>query len=151
MLQINGKITFHGRCTIGNNSYISTGKDNCLEFGENFMCTTSLKLVSYDHITFGDHVMIGWNCMICDKDFHKLTRKGKLMDSDMTPIEIGANNWIANNCMILKNTRTNANTVIAAGTFLTRDCTNLPEKSVIGNDKPIRVLSPDTYLDQYHR
>lgn len=72
MLQINGKITFHGRCTIGNNSYISTGKDNCLEFGENFMCTTSLKLVSYDHITFGDHVMIGWNCMICDKDLFGL-------------------------------------------------------------------------------
>lgn len=67
------------------------------------------------------------------------------------PIKIGSNNWIANNCMILKNTRTNPNTVIAAGTFLSKDVTHLPEKSVIGNDKPVRVLSQDTYLNQWPR
>lgn len=148
LLELRGKIVFHGRCAIGNNSCISTGKESFLEFGDNFNNYTSLKLVNYDHIKFGDNVLIGWNCLICDKDFHKLTRNGQVVERDTAPIKIGSNNWIANNCMILKNTRTNPNTVIAAGTFLSKDCTKYPEMCVIGNDKQVRVLSQDTYLNQ---
>lgn len=59
MLELRGKIIFNGRCSIGNNSYITTGNKSVIEIGKNFCATTTLRLVSYDHIRFNDNVLIG--------------------------------------------------------------------------------------------
>lgn len=55
-----GSILFHGKCSIGNNSAISIGRKGFVEFGNDFKSTTSLRLTSYDKITFGDRVRLGW-------------------------------------------------------------------------------------------
>jgi acetyltransferase-like isoleucine patch superfamily enzyme len=67
-LEINGSITFKGRCSIGNNSFLSVGKNGHAIFGDNFIATTSLKLVAYNKIESQKNVLIGWNCMICDTE-----------------------------------------------------------------------------------
>lgn len=66
---------FNGSCVIGNNSFISVAKTGRVEFGDDFGCTASLKLACYDSITFGNHVLVGWDCLIIDNDFHALSRK----------------------------------------------------------------------------
>ena len=62
MLELRGKIIFNGRCSIGNNSYITTGNKSIVEIGKNFSATTTLRLVCYDHIRFNDNVISRAGC-----------------------------------------------------------------------------------------
>lgn len=72
-LENSGKIIFNGKLTIGNASAISVGRAGILEFGNNVAATSSLKLVCYNSINLYDNVLVGWDCMMTDTDFHKLT------------------------------------------------------------------------------
>lgn len=146
MLELRGKIIFHGNCSIGNNSFISTGERSVLEFGENFGATTTLRLTSYDHIKFGDNVLIGWDCLFMDTDFHRLTRVDGKPVKGYGSITIGKNTWIANGCRIMKNTSVPDYSVIAAYTVLTGRV-DAPEKSVIGNEHNSKVLANGRWLD----
>ena len=101
-----GKVIFEGTCNIGGNSAISVGDKGVLRLGNNFSATTSLKLVCYNKITFGNSVEFGWDCICMDTDFHRM----KLVDGGFTTgfgaICIGNGNWFANRCTVLKNTET---------------------------------------------
>ncbi len=101
-----GKVIFQGSCSIGGNSAISVGEKGMLVFGNNFSATTSLKLVCYNQITFGNSVGFGWDCICMDTDFHRM----KLIEGGFTKgfgcISIGDGNWFANRCTVLKNTVT---------------------------------------------
>lgn len=146
MLELRGKIIFNGRCSIGNNSYITTGNKSIIEIGKNFSATTTLRLVCYDHIRFNDNVLIGWNCLFMDTDFHRLTRSDCKRVKGYGPISVGRNTWIANGCRIMKNTIVPDNTVIAAYTVLTGKVDAF-EKTVIGNEHQCKVLARERWLD----
>lgn len=120
-LNLRGKMVFKGKCSIGNNSYISTGEKSTIEFGNNFGATTTLRLVSYNKVVFGDNVLIGWDCLFTDTDFHRLTLENNQLTKGYGSIEIGDNNWIANGCRILKNTKTPNDIVVSAYTILTKE------------------------------
>lgn len=145
-LNLRGTIVFNGRCSIGNNSVISTGGKSLVEFGHNFCATTTLKLVSYKHILFGDNVLVGWDCLFTDTDFHKLTNLDGSFNKGYGEIRIGYNNWIANGCRILKNVETPNDIVVGAYTVLTGKI-SVPEKSVIGNNHEIKILKENCYLN----
>lgn len=147
MLNLNGRLVFKGSCNIGNNSYLSTGKQSVIEFGNNFTASTTLRLISYSHITFGDDALIGWDCMFTDTDFHRLTNVDGNLSKGYGDIKIGNNNWIANGCRVLKNVYTPDNIVIGAYTILTSNV-EYQEKTVVGNEHKIKILSKDRYLDQ---
>ncbi|MFC1804607.1 acyltransferase [Candidatus Omnitrophota bacterium] len=76
-------------------------------------------------ITIGNHVIIGANSVIVDTDFHPVA--AKVRDSaDMAKVNkkeivIKDNVWIGMNCIILKGVHIGENTVIAAGSIVTRD------------------------------
>lgn len=148
MLELRGTLIFHGTCFIGNHSFISTSKDSVVEFGHNFISTAALKLVGKRHINFQDDVLLGWDCLLMDADLHRLTYADGHLSSGEGEIFIGKNCWFGNKCVVLKNTKLNANTVVASTTVLSKDYTAFPSKSVIGNDKQVKVLKEGVFLDR---
>ena len=98
-----GTVIFNGKLTIGNASAISIGKEGTVEFGNNVVVTTCLKLVCYNNIQIQDDVLVGWNCMITDTDFHKLKYTAGGYSKGYGKITIGNDTWIANGCKIYKN------------------------------------------------
>lgn len=135
-----GIMYFKGRASIGNSSYISTGKDSEITFGPRFHATASFRLVSYYKISFGQSCTIGWDCIIMDTDLHALTRIDGSKSKGYGMITIGNHNWIANNCSLLKNVRTPDYLVVAANTVLTKSYQNIPAYSVIGSSHEVKVL-----------
>lgn len=138
-----GVITFRGKCRIGNASALSIGKNGSVEFGNDFSASTSLRLVCYHKITIRDNVLIGWNNLICDTDFHSLTiesndpnkpaiRKSRGYDK----IEIGRNTWLAMNCTILKGTTLPEYCVVGANSTLNKT-TKAEPKSLLANDTAV--------------
>lgn len=133
-----GKIQFNGRCSIGNNSAISIGSKGYIEFGDKFGASTTFRIVSYDNVVIGDKTRFGWDCLVLDTDFHKLTKNSGGYSRGHAPVCIGSNNWFGNGCKVMKRSRTPNYCVIQAGTILS-EFVSCPEYSVIGND--VRIYS----------
>ena len=126
-LEINGSITFKGRCSIGNNSFLSVGKNGHAIFGDNFIATTSLKLVAYNKIESQKNVLIGWNCMICDTDFHAtINTQTHEIYPKQAPIILGDNVWVANNCTINKGCVLPPYTIVASHSLVNKDYSSIP-------------------------
>ena len=133
-----GTIVFNGKCIIGNNSAISIGTKGWVEFGDDFKSTTTLKLTSYDKVVFGDKVRLGWDVLVMDTDFHKLTKLSGGYSHGHAPVIIGSNNWVGNGCKIMKRTQTPDYCIVQGGTILSNPV-SAPSYSVIGNDSHIVV------------
>lgn len=142
-----GRIIFNGTCRIGCNSIIEVGKHANLEFGDNFMATSTLKLYCFCNIHFEDNVSLGWDQLIMDTNWHPLkdTITGKKYPSSK-PIFIGKNNWFGSRCVILPGVNTsdfsifglgcilNKNTVSTEFTLHTTDTTIIPQRHNIYRD-----------------
>ena len=147
-LENRGKIIFNGSAYIGNASYISVGKSGILQLGNGVTATTSLKLVCYDSVNIYENVLLGWNCMICDTDFHKL----KFVNSGGEAkghgeIIIGHDTWIANGCKLYKNTIIPSKCVVGADTIL-HSPVECEQYSLITTDTNIIIRATGLYLDR---
>ena len=141
-----GTIVFNGKCTIGNNSAISVGAKAIVEFGDRFVASTTFRLTSYKHISFSDKICFGWDTLVMDTDFHKLTKVSGGYSKGYAPISIGSNNWFGNGCKIMKRTTTPDYCVISAGTILSGSV-SAPSYSVVGNDSHIVVKATGVWMN----
>ncbi len=77
-----------------------------------------------EEVLIGDDVRIGPGSVICDNDSHKValsvSERAKMPNS--SPIHIQNNVWIGMNCIVLKGVTIGENTIIAAGSIVTKNC-----------------------------
>ena len=119
----NGEIVFEGRARFGPGTRIIN--DGNLEFGDNFSINAASHVICYDEITFGRDVLISWNCLIMDTDFHKIiSNKNKQQVNTDRPIVIGDHVWIACESTILKGSSIPSDSIIAAGSVICKRYTN---------------------------
>lgn len=135
-----GNVSFMGSCIIGSNSAISVSNHSNLRIGDGFVASTSLKLVCYYNVVFNDNVRLGWDCIVMDTDFHKLTKIEGGYNRGYGAINIGANNWFGNSCKIMKRTSTPDFCTISAGTILSGPV-NAPKYSIIGEIREVGVIA----------
>lgn len=147
-LDIGGTITFCGACNIGNASYISIGDVGHAVLGDRFHATASLRLVCHDRVTTGSNVLIGWDTLICDTDFHHTVR---LEDMAAMPshgaISIGSNIWIANGCAIMKNSEIPDDTIVAARSLVNRRL-GTPGHSLVAGTPAVLKCTGITWNDE---
>ena len=146
MIDLRGTIKFRGMCNIGNNSFISVGESGEIEFGKDFVCYSSLKMACYSSIKFGDHVLVGWDCLFIDSDFHALTLPDGSKAKGYSPIVVGNEVWFGTGCKVLKRTIVPNQCVVAANTVLASKI-EAPERSVIGNNDTICIKGQGLYRD----
>ena len=125
-----GTVVFKGSCIIGNASALSVGQKGRVEFGDDFS-STSLRLTSYDSITIGSRVRIGWDSLVMDTDFHKLTKLAGGYTLGHGAITIGPDCWLGNGCRIMKRTAVPDHCVVSAGTTLSGPV-DVPPYSIVG-------------------
>lgn len=126
---------------IGENCYIEPplhSNFGChhVHFGKNIYANFNLTLVDDTHIYVGDYTMIGPNVTIASAGhpvLPQLRQKGYQYNS---PVRIGKNCWIGGNVIIVPGVTIGDNTVIGAGSVVTKD---IPANVVaVGN--PCRVM-----------
>lgn len=99
------------RLVIGGEGRIKTNSNVCVTGRSSFIC--------YDYIEIGKDVLISWDCMFMDTDFHKIKKNGEITNNNK-PIIIGNHVWIGCGCVILKGTIIPNDVVIAAKSVVTR-------------------------------
>lgn len=146
VLENKGVIEFRGRIAIGNDSFISVGESGKLILGNGFRATTSLKLICYHYIEFEKDVLVGWNNMIVDTDFHSVTTEnGK--SKRFGPIFVGHDTWIGNSCKIYKNVTIPHSCIVGADTVIRKipDCQPF---SLLTNDTKTVVRRENVFRDK---
>ena len=155
---INGRLHIHGTGNIhignnvtinsspdanptsgGNASHLSTSDSGELIIG-NHVGISNIALTAKDRITIGDYVLIGSNCMIADTDFHSLNADERMADDGRgvktKPITIKDHAFIGARCIILKGVTIGENSIIGAGSVVTRD---IPANEIWAGN-PVRFI-----------
>lgn len=128
---------------IGDDCYIepplhSNWGGHHVHFGDAVYANFNLTLVDDTHIYVGSHTMIGPNVIIATAGHPVLPALREHGYQYNVPVHIGQNCWIGAGAILLPGVTVGDNTVIGAGSVVTRD---IPANVVaVGN--PCRVLRP---------
>lgn len=115
-----------------------------ISLGENFVGNFNLTILDEGEVTIGDNVFIGPNVSIYTVT-HALDacqRNAGVMRS--RPVTIGSNVWIGGNVVILPGVTIGENSVIGAGSVVTKDV----PASVLAVGNPCRVVRSITESDR---
>jgi acetyltransferase-like isoleucine patch superfamily enzyme len=105
-----------------------------------------------DRIDIGSHCLISWNVGIADSDFHPLDPAQRLIDAHAlapflkdrpprpelktAPVIISDNVWIGMNAIVLKGVAIGENSVVAAGSVVTK---SVPTNTVVAGNPAVVV------------
>jgi acetyltransferase-like isoleucine patch superfamily enzyme len=90
-----------------------------LEIGSNVFINYGSSIVASAHVRIGNDCLIGTHVMVMDCEFHRV--EDKSWDTSGEPIVIEDRVWLANRCIVLKGVRIGHDSVVAAGSVVTRD------------------------------
>lgn len=122
------------RCCIEPNFYCDYGFN--ISVGKNFYSNHNLVILDANKVVFGDNVFIGPNCGFYTAG-HPLDAETRNKGLEYAkPIEIGNNVWIGGNVVVLPGIKIGDNTVIGAGSVVTK---NIPS-NVIAVGNPCKVI-----------
>lgn len=143
-----GKIIFKGSCHIRHNSSIVVGEQSTVIFGDDFLATTSLKLVSFIGITFGKRTRVGWDCLFMDTNFHPLFDMEKQKYTKAYgKIEIGDYNWFPTQCVVMPGTKTPERCIFSLRSVIGRRDNKTFEPYCIHAGDPLRIVKRNIRWD----
>src|SRR5258708_27918606 len=134
----------HGACYAGWSFAI--GENGKSTVGD-FTLLNGALIMAEERIDIGSHCLVSWGVGIADSDFHPLEPAQRLIDAQAlapffknrpprpklktAPVKIGDNVWIGMNAVILKGVTIGDNSVVAAGSVVTKSVE--PNVVVAGN------------------
>lgn len=146
ILEIKGKVIFKGDAYIGQGSKISVGETGVLKIGDNFNITAETEIVCHKEISFGNNVLISWNSLIMDTDFHRIysSKFQKQMDYSKK-IVIEDNVWIGCRNTILKGSKIKKGSVIGANSLVVNE---FQEENVLIVGNPAQIKKKNIYWEK---
>lgn len=127
--EVEGEVNFQGEVRLGHGTRISVGKAGKLVFAGGVEITAETAIICQKKISFGEGTLISWENLIMDTDFHHVIKNGEIVNHP-AEINIGKQVWIGCRCTILKGSSIADNTIVAAGSLVTKKFTR--ENVVIG-------------------
>lgn len=131
--QNTGTISFGSNINIGQGCKISNS--GYLHFGDNFNISANSSIVCRKRIFFDSDCLMSWNCLVMDSDWHRiLDEYNRVLNPDKEVI-IGKHVWIGCNSTLLKGTEIPNDSVIAAGSIISKKLMDSNVVYVGGGDK----------------
>jgi acetyltransferase-like isoleucine patch superfamily enzyme len=133
LLDLKGKIIFHGKANLGCGITLAIKKGAVLIIGDDFTSNFNARIICKSKIEIGNNVRFGWDVQVVDTNFHFIR---KMLDDSIgphtLPIRIGNRCWVGSRTTLMPGVKINPNTIIASNSLCNRDYTDLQEFSLIG-------------------
>ena len=129
----------------------SIGENGQCSIGD-FTLLNGALIMAEEDIDIGSHCLISWNVGVADSDFHPLQPAQRLIDAQAlapylknrpprpklktAPVKIADNVWIGMNAIILKGVTIGENSVVAAGSVVTK---SVPPNTVVAGNPALVV------------
>lgn len=119
----NGEVVFNGCAHFAAGSkIINEGK---LIIGNHVIVNGDTAFIVHKQVSIGDDTLFSWGCEVTDTDFHPVFYLGsKSQLNHDSEVIIGNNCWICSGSIILKGVSVQDNTIIAAGSVITKTINN---------------------------
>ena len=140
LFELTGKIIFRGTANIWHSS--RTSVSGTLDLGNNFQMSAA-SIVATKMVKIGYDCMVSWEILILDTDFHKIYFEDKIVNEPKAII-IGDRCWLGCRSTILKGAVIPDNTIIGAGSIVSRD---LKEGNCIYAGSPAVLVKKGTRWD----
>ena len=115
-----------------------------IKVGENFYANIGCIMLDVAQITIGKNVLFGPNVSIYTAG-HPIHYESRMSGYEYgVPVAIGDNVWIGGNCVILPGVKIGSNTVIGAGSIVTKE---IPD-NVLAAGNPCKVIREITTEDK---
>ncbi len=108
-----------------------------IKIGDNVSITEGVFIAAKKRIDIGDFTIIGQQTMIYDSDCHGIDGS----DPKVVPVKIGNHVWIGARVIILKGVSIGDNSIIGAGSIVTR---NVPENTVVAGCPAKKIRTTKT-------
>lgn len=113
------------------------GHKSCISIGAHTAMSNNITIVCMESVQIGDGCQIGDMVSIMDCDFHEINPSTRNKSpGKISPVVIGSNVWLGGRVIVLKGVTIGDNSVIAAGSVVTR---SLPA-NVIAGGIPAKVI-----------
>ncbi|CAH2716395.1 Maltose O-acetyltransferase [Neobacillus rhizosphaerae] len=122
---MNPSIEHNFHCDLGYNIHVGN------DFYAGYNCT----ILDMAEVRIGDNCMIGPNVGIYTAG-HSIEPKGRNKSGYAIPIEIGNDVWIGGSCVILAGVTIGDNSIVAAGSVVTKD---VPANTIVAGN-PAKIL-----------
>ncbi|NNJ93081.1 MAG: acyltransferase [Gammaproteobacteria bacterium] len=115
---VNGSVKFNGKATFGHGTKIDVS--GVMDVGDNFEMTAESSIICHEKISFGNDVLISWDTLIMDCDFHKIYDERQQVINEDKPVVIGNKVWIGCRCLILKGVAIADGVIVAAASTVSK-------------------------------
>lgn len=147
ILQLDGRIVLNGKTTFGHGSRICVTKNGTLSIGDYFVNTAMATIVCDDRITIGSNVLVSWDTLVMDTDWHAVQRTDtKEVCCCRKPIVIGNNVWLCTRCVILKGSEIADGCIIGANSVVSKHFIN-PNTLIPGNPAAEKRYDITRYIE----
>lgn len=111
------RLNINGSFSIYAGGHIILAENATLTLGSGYI-NRHVKIRCFNSINIGENVAISENVTIWDSDVHEVVREGYV---NTAPINIGNHVWIGSNVIILKGVNIGDNSIISAGSVVSKD------------------------------
>lgn len=135
VLSIKGSVLFRGKTRIGQASKLSVhGK---LILGDNFDISAASTINCREEIEFGKNVIVSWDCLIMDTDFHRIFDVNGNHVNANKKVFVGDNCWIGARSSILKGAYLADHSIVGLGSVVVN---KYETKNTIMAGNPIKII-----------
>lgn len=136
-----GRLVFADSIVISNDFSININGGGLVRIGRGFWSNHGLVLSCSDLITFGDNVLLGWNCTFLDSDGHSILKNSSKEHLNKNrSISIGDHVWITSNAIVLKGGSIASDSIVSQGCIVTH---KFNESNVIIGGVPGQIIKTD--------
>jgi acetyltransferase-like isoleucine patch superfamily enzyme len=115
---------------------LGVGRDGTLEIGDRVLINHGCSIAATKLVRIGDRCNIGSQVILMDSSFHELDPARRDQEPEPQPLVLEPNVWLAARVIVLPGVTVGENTVVGAGSVVTRD---LPP-NVLAAGMPARVI-----------
>lgn len=132
-----GKIIFGDKCKLDHGFRIDVNGNGELYFGQNCNITANSSIICNKRIVFGNDLLMSWECLIMDTDYHKIYNQNNNVANDDEEIVIGNHVWICCRNTILKGSVIEDNSILGSCSRLS---SKIKEQGVLISGNPAKVV-----------